>query len=393
MTKDCNRKGNNSPAKQDSQIADMVTRKLRLPLSILMAWPFIFLVSYCSVANYLQRSFNPSAIAWPKTPPMGWSSWNAYQINIDESVIEKAANALVNSGMEAAGYRYVNIDGGWWDGTRDRNGNIVINTQQWPGGMQAVVAYIHSKGLKAGIYTDVGINGCTGKMTNQGSYGHYLQDMMQFEQWGFDYVKVDWCGGKEMNLDPVTQYRQIHNALATATAQTRHPMLLSICNWGLADPWEWGPTTGNLWRTSTDISPQVNSVSWDGVLKNFDSATLSPASQTPGAYNDPDMMEVGVPGLTNIENQSHFSLWAIAGAPLLAGNDLTSMSNTTKMILTNREVIAVDQDPLGLQGTLVSTDDTDSLQVWSKVLSREGQRAAVLGIPVLLIIPESWENT
>ena len=343
-----------------------------------MVWALTFLTSQCSVANHLRGSFTPLPMAWPMTPPMGWSSWNAHLDQIDESVIEKAADAMVSSGMKAVGYRYVNIDGGWWDGTRDANGNIVVYTKQWPGGMQAVTAYIHSKSLKAGIYTDVGVDGCTGNKTNQGSYGHYLQDMMQFEQWGFDFVKVDWCGGKKMHLDPATQYRQIHDAIIRATAQTKHPMLLSICNWGLADPWKWGPATGNLWRTSNDISFQQNHASWTEVLKNFDSATFYPASQTPGAYNDADMMEVGASGLTDTENQSHFSLWAIAGAPLLAGNDITSMSNTTKMILTNQEVIAIDQDPLGLQGTQIGTNDTNSLQVWSKVLSGDGQQAVVL---------------
>ena len=310
-----------------------------------------------------------------QTPPMGWSSWNAHFTTINASVIQSAADAMVSTGMQAAGYQYVNIDAGWWSGTRDANGNITVDTTQWPGGMQAIAAYIHSKGLKAGIYTDVGVDGCEG--ANQGSYGHYAQDMLQFEQWGFDYVKVDWCGGKEMNLDPATQYGQIHDAIASATAQTGHPMELSITNWGLADPWKWGPTTGTLWRTSTDISSTQNSATWAGILKNFDTATLFPTAQAAGAYNDPDMMEVGVPGVTDRESQSHFSLWAIAGAPLLAGNDITTMSDTTTKILTNPEVIAVDQDPLGLQGTKVS-EPASGLQVWSKVLTGSGQRAVVL---------------
>ena len=182
------------------------------------------------------------------TPPMGWSSWNAHFSNINASVIEAAADAMVNSGMKAAGYQYVNTDEGWWSGTRDANGNITVNTANWPGGMQALASYIHSKGLKAGIYTDAGINGCGG--ANQGSYGHYDQDMLQFEQWGFDYVKVDWCGGNSMGLDPPTQYGQIRDAIARATAQTGHPMVFSICVWGVGNPWNWGPTTGNLWRTS-----------------------------------------------------------------------------------------------------------------------------------------------
>ena len=308
------------------------------------------------------------------TPPMGWSSWNAHFANINASVIRTAADAVVNSGMQAAGYQYINTDEGWWTGSRDSSGNITVNTSNWPGGMQALASYIHSKGLKAGIYTDAGINGCGG--TNQGSYGHYDQDMLQFEQWGFDYVKVDWCGGRDMGLDPATQYGQIRDAIAKATAQTGHPMVFNICVWGVNSPWNWGPSTGNSWRTSTDISFSLNSATWSGVLGNFDAAQ-HPSAQTVGAYNDPDMMEVGVPGLSTTESQSHFSLWAISGAPLLAGNDITTMSSTTRDILTNSEVIAVDQDPLDKQGTLVS-QPASGLQVYSKVLSVSGQRAVAL---------------
>jgi alpha-galactosidase len=309
------------------------------------------------------------------TPVMGWSSWNAHFANINAAVIEAAANAIVSSGMQAAGYQYVNIDEGWWSGTRDSNGNITVDQTKWPGGMQAVASYIHSKGLKAGIYTDAGANGCGG--TNQGSYGHYDQDMLQFEQWGFDYVKVDWCGGVALGLTPATQYAQIRDSIAKATAQTGHPMGFSICEWGVADPWNWGPGTGNSWRTSNDISFTQGSVAWSNILKNFDAATLHPDAQSLESYNDPDMMEVGASGISTTESQAHFSLWAISGAPLLAGNDITTMSSTTQSILTNSEVIAVDQDPLDLQAVKVS-EPSIGLQVWSKVLSGSGQRAVAL---------------
>jgi hypothetical protein len=359
-----------------SQKRPKIAYYLRIPLPVIIAGLLAFALFLSSPDTHPQVA-QALANGVLQTPPMGWSSWNAHFENINESVIEAAADAMVSSGMKAAGYQYVNIDGGWWSGTRDANGNITVDTSQWPGGMQAVASYIHSKGLKAGIYTDVGINGCTGAQTNQGSYGHYDQDMLQFEQWGFDYIKVDWCGGRLMNLDPATQYGQIRDSIAKATAQTGHPMAFSICNWGLADPWKWGPTTGNLWRTSNDISSTQNSVSWSSILKNFDSAILYLAAQAPGAYNDPDMLEAGVSGITDTESQSHFSLWAIAGAPLLAGNDITTMSSTTRTILTNSEVIAIDQDPLALQGTKVS-EPAIGLQVWSKVLSTSGQRAVVL---------------
>jgi hypothetical protein len=309
------------------------------------------------------------------TPMMGWSSWNAHFANINESVIKAAANALVSSGMKAAGYSYVNIDAGWWSGTRDSSGNITVSSSQWPDGMAGVASYIHSLGLKAGIYTDAGANGCSG--SNQGSYGHYTQDMLQFAKWGYDFVKVDWCGGVELGLTPSTQYAQIRDAIAAATASTGHPMAFGICEWGVADPWNWGSATGNSWRTSNDISFTQGSVSWSDILKNFDAATLHPDAQSIESYNDPDMMEVGASGISTTESQAHFSLWAIAGAPLLAGNDITTMTSTTQTILTNSEVIAVDQDPLDLQAVKVS-EPAIGLQVWSKVLSGSGQRAVAL---------------
>ncbi len=277
--------------------------------------------------------------------------------------------------MKAAGYQYVNIDEGWWSGTRDSNGNITVDQSKWPGGMAAVATYIHNKGLKAGIYTDAGANGCGG--TSQGSYGHYDQDMLQFEQWGFDYVKVDWCGGVQLGLTPSTQYAQVRDSISKATAQTGHPMAFSVCEWGVADPWNWGPSTGNSWRTSNDISFSQGSVAWSDILKNFDAATLHPDAQSIESYNDPDMMEVGASGISTTESQAHFSLWAIAGAPLLAGNNITTMSSTTRSILTDSEVIAVDQDPLDLQAIKVS-EPSIGLQVWSKVLSGSGQRAVAL---------------
>jgi hypothetical protein len=200
--------------------------------------------------------------------------------------------------------------------------------------------------------------------------------MLQFARWGFDFVKVDWCGGRDMGLNPATQYGQIRDSIARATAQTGHPMVFSICVWGVGRPWNWGAATGNLWRTSSDISFTQNRASWSRILANFDAAQ-HPTGQKVGGYNDPDMMEVGVSGLSATESQSHFSLWAISGAPLLEGNDITTMSTTTLNVLTNSEVIAVDQDPLDLQGIQVS-QPASGLQVYSKVLSGSGQRAVAL---------------
>ncbi|KUM97057.1 alpha-galactosidase [Streptomyces cellostaticus] len=315
--------------------------------------------------------------------PMGWASWNSFAAKIDYNVIKQQVDAFVAAGLPAAGYRYVNIDEGWWQGTRDSDGNITVDTSEWPGGMNAIADYIHSKGLKAGIYTDAGKNGCgyyypTGRPAapNSGSEGHYDQDMLQFSTWGFDFVKVDWCGGDAEGLDAAGSYKAISSAVTKATAATGRPLTLSICNWGKQNPWNWAPGLAPMWRTSTDIVYYGNAPSQTNMLSNFDQA-LHPAAQHTGYHNDPDMLMVGMPGFTAAQNRTHMSLWAISGAPLLAGNDLTAMSGETAALLKNPDVIAVDQDPRGLQGVKVAEDGT-GLQVYGKVLAGTGNRAVVL---------------
>jgi hypothetical protein len=317
--------------------------------------------------------------------PMGWDSWNSFASTIDYATIAAQAKALVSSGMAAAGYKYVNIDEGWWQGTRNSSGNITVSTSQWPGGMAAIVSYIHSLGLKAGIYTDAGKNGCgyyyptpsgTPAAPDTGSEGHYQQDMETFQDWGFDYVKVDWCGGNAEGLNPETTYQAISAANAAATAVTGHSMVLSVCDWGDGDPWNWGAGTGALWRTSSDLIIFGQSPSTTAMLANFDQ-TLHPDAQHTGYYNDPDMLTAGMNGFSAAQNETELSLWAISGAPLIAGNNLATMSSATAAILTNPGLITIDQDPRGLQGTKVA-EDTTGLQVYSKVLSGTGNRAVVL---------------
>jgi hypothetical protein len=313
---------------------------------------------------------------------MGWASWNSFAAKINLSVIKGQADAMVSSGLKAAGYQYVNIDEGWWQGMRDGSGNFTIDTTEWPGGMQAAADYIHSLGLKAGIYTDAGKDGCgyyypTGRPAapGSGSEGHYEQDFLQFSKWGFDFVKVDWCGGSKEGLDAKTAYQAISDAIKKATTQTGRPLVLSACNWGEQSPWNWAPALSTMWRTSQDIIYYGDNADMKRVLSNFDSAQHASA-QTPGHYNDPDMLIVGMPAFTLAQNRTHMALWAISGAPLLAGNKLDSMSAETKGVLTNSEVIAIDQDPLAKQGTKVS--DSGGLQVYSKVLSGTGRRAVLL---------------
>jgi len=323
-----------------------------------------------------------SSAATASGPPMGWASWNSFAAKINYNVIKGQADAMVSSGLKAAGYQYVNIDEGWWQGTRDSAGNITIDTAEWPGGMQAIADYIHGLGLKAGIYTDAGKDGCgyyypTGRPAapGSGSEDHYDQDFLQFSKWGFDFVKVDWCGGSKEGRDAKTLYQGISDAIKKATAQTGRPMVLSVCNWGEQSPWSWAPALSTMWRTSQDIIYYGDAPDMKRVLSNFDSAQHATA-QSPGHYNDPDMLIVGMTGFSLAQNRTHMAMWAISGAPLLAGNKLDSMSAETKGVLTNAEVIAIDQDPMGKQGTKVS--DSGGLQVYSKVLSGTNRRAVLL---------------
>ena len=336
-------------------------------------------------------------------PPMGWSSWNSFSNTVDSEVIKNQAKALISSGMRKAGYQYVNIDEGWWLGQRDANGNIVVDPKAWPalvsgerpGDMSNVVRYIHGLGLKAGIYTDAGANGCSTfgpdlgpSMPWTGSEGHYEQDFLQFAKWGFDYVKVDWCGGNKENLDPAVQYAEIARAIARAEAVTGHRMYFSICEWGKNSPWTWaaniGGVSADIWRTSGDIvAPIVANTKNSGrmasflkVLSNFDKG-IHPEAQHTGFYNDPDMMVVGMQGLTDEQNRVHMSLWAMSGAPLIVGADLTKLDDATRATLTNPEVLAVDQDSLGLQAVKVA-ESGPGLEVWSKPLSTPGERAVLL---------------
>lgn len=334
---------------------------------------------------------------------MGWNSWNSFANTVNSQIIIKQANAIVSSGMLATGYGYVSIDEGWWLGNRDAKGNIVVDPQQWPaiepgeknGDMANIVKYLHSRGLKAGIYTDAGAFGCsfTGPdvgppRPNTGSLGHYDQDFLQFARWGFDYVKVDWCGGAKPNLDPAVQYAAVVRAIARAAVLTGHSMFFSICNWGRQSPWTWAPgiddVPRDIWRTSGDISNPIlddprdadKTVDLKNVFTNFDQG-MHPEAQHTGYYNDLDMMVLGMRGMSETADRVHMSLWAISAAPLIVGADVTKLTKSEIAILTNPEVLAVNQDPLGLQCIKISSSNSE-LQVWAKPLARPGSRAVVL---------------
>jgi len=356
-----------------------VSRLSGLILAVLLAVPLLAAPPRGELPRNVAVTSNQVAVP---APAMGWASWNSFAANINASVIKRQADAMVAAGLPAAGYQYVNIDEGWWQGTRDSGGNITVDLNEWPGGMAAIADYIHSKGLKAGIYTDAGRDGCgyyypTGRPAapGSGSEGHYAQDMLQFSRWGFDFVKVDWCGGSAEGLDPQATYRSISAAVAQAAATTGRALLLSICEWGVKSPWDWGSGLGAMWRTSTDIIYWGQTANQSMVLTNFDRG-LHPAAQHTGYVNDPDMMIAGMPGLSAAQNRTHLNLWAISGAPLLLGADLSKLDATTVAALKNADVVAVDQDARGLQAVKVADDA--GRQTYAKVLSGSGRRAVVL---------------
>ena len=309
----------------------------------------------------------PSALALGNglalTPPMGWNDWNAYGCNVSEQLVEQTALAMHNDGLQAAGYQYVNIDDCWMSSSRDASGNLVANSSKFPDGIAAVASYVHSLGLKLGIYEDAGTATCAGY---PGSYGHEQQDADLFASWGVDYLKYDWCNipfssfpGQSHQQVAQTLYTRMRDALAAAG----RPIVFSMCNgWDSSvQPWTWAGPVANLWRTSTDIQPNFASM-----LSNFHTTVGLASSAGPGAWNDPDMLEIGN-GMSATENQSEFSLWAEMAAPLIEGSNLVTASSATLSILSNKAVIAVDQDPLGKQGTEVSS--AGGLDVLAKPLA------------------------
>ncbi len=308
------------------------------------------------------------------TPPMGWNSWNKFACNVSDDMIRQMADAMVKSGMKDAGYQYIVIDD-CWQVSRDAAGNIVADPQRFPAGIEALADYVHSLGLKFGIYSDAGSKTCAGR---PGGLGHEYQDAIVYAAWGVDYLKYDWCS--TTTQDAKASYGNIRAALDAAG----RPIVLSVCEWGKAQPWLWGKEVGgNLWRTTGDIQDRwAGKKEWKpgdccsyGVVDIVDFEAELYSYAGPGHWNDPDMLEVGNGSLTDVENRSHFSLWAMLAAPLIAGNDLRNMRPEIRDILTNKEVIAINQDPLGSQGRRVSKDGDREL--WAKQL-QDGSRAVIL---------------
>ncbi|MGC4852411.1 glycoside hydrolase family 27 protein [Micromonospora sp. DT4] len=297
-----------------------------------------------------------------RTPQMGWNDWNSFGCNVNEALIRQTADALVSSGMAAAGYRYVNIDDCWSTKQRNASGDLVADPQKFPSGIKALADYVHDKGLKLGIYSSAGTLTCAGYPA---SINYEQRDANLWASWGIDYLKYDNCGD---HLGRSAQQR--YTAMRDALAATNRPILYSLCSWGQDSVWTWGAGVGNSWRTTGDIGGN-----WNSIMGILDQQVGKESYARPGAWNDPDMLEVGN-GPTDTESRAHFSLWALLNAPLLAGNDIRTMSAATRTILTNTDVIAVNQDWGGQQGRKIS--DSGDLEVWRKPMSTGGVATVLL---------------
>lgn len=307
-----------------------------------------------------------------KAPIMGWSSWNNFRVNIDEKIIRQQADAMVASGLYDAGYRFINIDDGYFGG-RDSSGKIFVNAKKFPSGMKSLTTYIHSKKLKAGIYTDAGKNTCGSMYDNDplgagvGIYGHVEQDCnLFFKEWGFDFLKVDWCGAEKMKLDEEKTYTPIINAVKAIDSN----IVFNVCRWQF--PGVWAIKKADSWRISGDITSTFASI-----LRIIDlNADLYKYSSA-GHYNDMDMLQVGR-GMSYDEDKTHFSMWCMHNSPLLAGNDLRNMSKETLEILTNKEVIALNQDPGFKQAIRVFSEH--NIDIWVKPLGVKGGKLKAIAI-------------
>ncbi|OMO72159.1 Glycoside hydrolase, clan GH-D [Corchorus capsularis] len=312
------------------------------------------------------------------TPPMGWNSWNHFGCDIEEKMIRETADAIVSTGLSKLGYEYVNLDDCWAEISRDEKGYLMPKNSTFPSGIKALADYVHSKGLKLGIYSDAGYFTCSKRMP--GSLGHEEQDAKTFAEWGIDYLKYDNCHND--GSKPTVRYPVMTRALRKAG----RPIFFSLCEWGDLHPAEWGYHVGNSWRTTNDIRD-----TWDSMISRADQNEIYASYARPGGWNDPDMLEIGNGGMTKDEYIVHFSLWAISKAPLLLGCDIRNMTKDTVEIITNKEVIAVNQDSYGVQAKKVRSQGDE--ETWAAPLS--GDRIAVILLnkgPVRTSVTAHWDD-
>lgn len=334
-----------------------------------------YVLFYCFITGFLSAGklcAQGHSDAHPKTPIMGWSSWNNFRVAIDEKIIKAQADFMVSTGLKDAGYNFVNIDDGFFGG-RNGKGELLVHPKRFPGGMKAVADYIHGKGLKAGIYSDAGINTCASTWdkdtigVGSGLYGHDEQDLtLMLKTWGYDFIKVDWCGGETLGLDEETRYTQ----LAKQIKAIRPDVLYNICRWQF--PGKWAVGIADSWRISGDISNNFESI-LHIIDKNADLWKYSSS----GHVNDMDMLQVGR-GMSEEEDRSHFTMWCMMNSPLLLGNDLRTMSKQTLELVTNKEIIALNQDKLGYQARRLQ--QKKGVEIWAKPLvsTMSGQIAVTL---------------
>jgi len=295
------------------------------------------------------------------TPPMGWSAWYGFGCNVTEADVKKSVDTMVSNGMKAAGYEYVNLDD-CWQGTRDSEG-LIHSNNRFPD-MKALGDYIHSRGFKFGIYSSPGPRTCGGFT---GSYGYEKQDAGTYASWGVDFLKYDWCSAADVYKPDQIEaaYEKMHEAILA----TGHPIVYSLCEYGVDAPWIWGPKVGaNLWRTTGDVSNLVGFQEFQRMMFVGFSQDGLQSYAGPGHWNDPDFLQIGVRGLDLDAERTQMSLWSLLAAPLISSTDLTRLTQAQLAILTNREVIAVDQDPMSIQGRRIS--QIGPVQVWVKKLSR-----------------------
>jgi alpha-galactosidase len=326
------------------------------------------------------------------TPYMGWDTYFAFGARISESTVLEQASNLITSGLQKAGYRLIWLDVGWWQGKRSGNGQIEVSPTQWPHGMAWLARTLHGEGFKVGLYTDAGINGCGG--VNEGMYGHYQQDVNTFAKWGFDAVKVDFCGGDDLHLKPSVAYGQIHKAIVHNSPH--RPMLLNICVFpqpgqvgngfpsfanSTYESFSFGPSDGTSWRTDTDVGSPTG-VPWSSVVRNMEADATEPAAAGPGHWNDPDYLGPNL-GMTDAQFQAQASMWAMLAAPLMVSVNLSTLSPASLATLTNPQMIAIDQDRRGIQGVQVppaavaSTPASANGEAWIKPL-KDGKYAVAL---------------
>jgi alpha-galactosidase len=339
------------------------------------------------------------------TPYMGWESYFAFGSKIDEAVILEQASNMITSGLQADGYRMIWLDVGWWQGLRNSKGQIEVSAQRWPHGMAWLATTLHAEGFKVGLYTDAGINGCGG--LSQGMYGHYQQDINTFAKWGFDAVKVDYCGGNDLHLTPSVAYGEIHKAILDNSSH--RPMMLDICVWPLPgqagngypgfdysafESFSFGPSDGTSWRTDTDVGAPAG-VPFSSVVRNMEADATEPEAAGPGHWNDPDYLGPNL-GMTDAQFQTQMSMWSMLAAPLMVSVNLSTLSAASLADLSNAQIISIDQDKLGRQGVQVppaevtSSPASQAGEAWMKPLSGGRYAIALLNLaPTTLTISTS----